>query len=366
MHFKIDPRFAGYFRDLKQVFLYVTDECNLRCVHCLYKPDLIFHLKEKEIELNTALALISDFREMGATKLTIMGGEPTLYGMSQDWKPLLTLIKEAKQLGYEYVRIDTNGQFEEGLLAKEDFKRLDEITFSLDGPNPAINDPIRGAGTFEKCVANLKRAIELHYSVDITCCLHKGLIQRNTDGNLLLDTMILFAESLGVNRINFHDLFKTSIPRDCWTGNIDTSLREWIDVWTEIQKNIEAGRDKIPVRAPQCFVKKEEFDRNPEYYGYCPAKIGERVLIHPNGIIRICSLLIGTPYGIAKFYEGKIVWDESSTNELRGHELEQNTPCTNQHKGRYFGNFVPLCVSFKPKQKELIWEQKLDWEKKRK
>ena len=96
MHFKIDPRFAGYFRDLKQVFLYVTDECNLRCVHCLYKPDLIFHLKEKEIELNTALALISDFREMGATKLTIMGGEPTLYGMSQDWKPLLTLIKEAK------------------------------------------------------------------------------------------------------------------------------------------------------------------------------------------------------------------------------------------------------------------------------
>jgi len=77
-------------------------------------------------------------------------------------------------------------------------------------------------------------------------------------------------------------------------------------------------------------------------------------------------LLIGTPYGIAKFYEGKIVWDESSINELRGHELEQNTPCTNQHKGRYFGNFVPLCVSFKPKQKELIWEQKLDWEKKRK
>jgi MoaA/NifB/PqqE/SkfB family radical SAM enzyme len=323
-------------------------------------------LKEKEIELNTALALISDFREIGATKLTIMGGEPTLYGMSQDWKPLLALIKEAKQLGYEYVRIDTNGQFEEGLLAKEDFKRLDEITFSLDGPNPAINDPIRGVGTFEKCVANLKKAIGLRYSVDITCCLHKGLIQRDTNGNLLLDTMILFAESLGVNRINFHDLFKTGIPRDCWTGNIDTSLKEWIDVWAKIQRNIELGRYKIPVRIPQCFVEEEEFDRNPEYYGYCPAKMGERVLIHPNGIIRICSLLIGTPYGTAKFYEGKIVWDESPTNELRDHDFKQDTPCTNQNKGRYFGNFVPLCVSFKPKQKELIWEEKLGWERKSK
>lgn len=366
MNFKIDPRFTEHFRNLKQVFLYVTDECNLRCVHCLYKPDLIFHLKEKEIELNTALALVSDFREMGATKLTIMGGEPTLYGVSRDWEPLLILIREAKRLGYEYVRIDTNGQFKGSLLVKEDFKKLDEITLSLDGPTSAINDPIRGAGTFEKCVANLKKAVELRYSVDITCCLHKGLLVRDVDGNLLLDTMILFAESLSVGRINFHDLFKAGIPRDCWTGNIDTSLQEWVDAWAEIQKNIEAGRYKIPVRIPQCFVAEEEFDRNPEYYGYCPAKMGERVLIHPNGIIRICSLLIGTPYGIARFYEDRIVWDESPTNELRGHELDEDTPCTNQHKSKYFGNFVPLCVSFKPRQKELIWEEKLDWERKRK
>jgi len=73
MYFEIDPRFKEYFKNLKQVFLYITDECNLRCIHCLYKPDLAFHLKEKEIDLETALALISDFREMGASKLTIMG-----------------------------------------------------------------------------------------------------------------------------------------------------------------------------------------------------------------------------------------------------------------------------------------------------
>jgi len=50
MYFKIDPRFAEHFRNLKQVFLYITDECNLRCIHCLYKTELLFHLKEKEIE----------------------------------------------------------------------------------------------------------------------------------------------------------------------------------------------------------------------------------------------------------------------------------------------------------------------------
>lgn len=365
MYFKIDSRFKKHFKNLKQVFLYITDECNLSCKHCLYKPNLTFHLKEKEIECDTALALISDFREMGASKLTIMGGEPTLYGISQAWKPLIRIIEKAKQLGYEYVRLDTNGQFEEELLTKKGFRLLDEITFSLDGPTSAINDPIRGKGTFDKCVTNIKKALKLNYLVDITCCLHKGLIEKDAKGNLLLDKMILFAESLGVDQINFHDLFKTGLPRDCWTGKYDISLRSWIDAWTQIQQNIKKGRYQISVRVPQCFVTKEEFNRNPDYYGYCPAKMGERVLIHPDGIIRICSLMIGSPYGVARFYEGKIVWDESPTNELRDHKLDQNTPCTNQSKSKSFDPFVPLCVSFKPGQKEFIWQTKIAWEKKK-
>jgi len=365
MNFEIDPRFREYFKNLKQVFLYITHECNLRCVHCLYKPDLTFHLKEKEIEVEAALAFISDFREMGASKLTIMGGEPTLYGVDQEWKPLLKVISEARNLGYEYIRIDTNGQFDEKLLEKEEFKLLDEITFSLDGPISEINDPIRGKGSFEKCVGNIKKALALGYNVDLTCCIHRGLIQRDAQGNLFLDRMIQFAEDLGIHRINFHDLFKTGIPRDTWTGNLDISLEEWIHVWVEIQKNIEAGKYKIPVRIPQCFVSREEFKRNPEYYGYCPVKLGERVLVHPNGIIRICALMIGTPYGIARFYNRKIVWDESLTNETRDHKLDEYTPCTNQSKSKSFGDFVPLCVSFKPKQNEFIWQQKLEWERKR-
>lgn len=178
MYCRIDQKFKDHFRNLTQVFLYITDECDLKCVQCLYKPNLTFHLKEKKIPPKVALALISDFREMGASKLTIMGGEPTLYGAVQNHKPLLKLIDEARKLGYEYVRIDTNGQFESKLLAKENFRKLDEITFSLDGPTSEINDPVRGEGVFDKCVSNIKKAIKLGYKVDITCCIHKGLIKK--------------------------------------------------------------------------------------------------------------------------------------------------------------------------------------------
>lgn len=42
--------------------------------------------------------------------------------------------------------------------------------------------------------------------------------------------------------------------------------------------------------------------------------------------------------------------------------MNADTPCTNQNKRNKFGKFVPTCVSFKPKQNEFIWQNKLEWE----
>ena len=61
MYFDIDAKFREHFRNLKQVFLYITDVCNLRCVQCIYKPNVTFHLGQEEIELETAIALISGY-----------------------------------------------------------------------------------------------------------------------------------------------------------------------------------------------------------------------------------------------------------------------------------------------------------------
>jgi MoaA/NifB/PqqE/SkfB family radical SAM enzyme len=357
---RIDPQFQRHFRDLKQVFLYLIDECNLRCSYCLYKPNLMFKLGNKEIELETVLTLITDLRKLGASKLTIMGGEPTLYGAAVGNRPLLEIISTAKKLGYEYVRLDTNGIFETNLLLREDFRKLDEITFSLDGPNAEVNDAFRGKGTFDKCISNVKSALKLGYKVDITSCVHRANVERDEEGNLILDSLIKFVTTLGVNRINFHPIFKMKVPRDTWTGETDIQPSEWIKIREEISQNIATDKYNIQVRIPQRFIVREAFERNREYYGYCSAKLGERVLIHPDGIIRICALLIGTPYGVAKFYDGRILWDRSPTNELRRHELNSCTPCANQVTNN--GDLVPLCISLKENQDEFIWKEKLDWE----
>lgn len=362
MYFKMDKEFTDYFgKNLRQVFLYLVDDCNLRCTQCLYKLEIGFQMHKKEMDYEDAIKLISDFREMGAIKLTLMGGEPTLYGIKDHNKPLLDLIKKSKELGYEYVRIDTNGQFNSDLLDQPEFKMLDEITFSIDGPTPEINDSIRGKGSFEKFLKNMRKAKELGYNINITTCISKELTKRDENGNLYLDRMIKFAEDEGIEKINFHNLFKTGVPRDYFSGNLDISIEEWSKVWKEIKTKIQNNEYSIPVRIPQSFTTKEEFDKNPRYYGYCSCKNGSRILAHPNGMIRVCSLMIGTPYAIARYYDNKIVWDKSPTNELQAHKMHEDTPCTNQYKKNKFGKYIPLCVSFKPQQNEIIWKQ-LGWE----
>lgn len=111
---------------------------------------------------------------------------------------LPSLVASSKEMGYQYIRLDTNGQFPEGTLEHPALKDIDEITFSLDGHTPIINDPLRGAGSFEKCVGNIRRAVRLSFNVDITCCVHRGNIGKDSDGIYLIEKAIAFASSLGV------------------------------------------------------------------------------------------------------------------------------------------------------------------------
>jgi MoaA/NifB/PqqE/SkfB family radical SAM enzyme len=360
----VDRDFASHFRSLYQVFMYITDRCNLECEQCIYKPS-ISHFINEEIPLPEALSLLNTFFQLGARKVTFLGGEPTVYGHREKGKPLLDIIEGAKHLGYEYVRLDTNGQKTSDFLLHPQFSMLDEVAFSLDGFSPETNDPLRGQGTFQRAVDSIRLAFRLGYRITITCCAQKVLLTRDEEGVLLLERMIRFAEELGVHQINFHDLFKVGTPMDTWTGNFAPKPEAWLPVYDELSKKIDRQEFRISVRLPQCFVTQTEFTRNPEYYGYCPVKLGERVMVHPNGVIRICSNLICTAFGVARYHHGKIEWDHSRSNEMAAHDLEHNTPCTNRSRHRNYGDLVPVCFSFKPRQDEFVWNGKLAWETRR-
>ena len=69
MYYQIDQKFKDYFQgNLRQIFFYIIDDCNLRCEQCLYKLEIGFQLERREVDFNDAIKLLSDFREMGAIK----------------------------------------------------------------------------------------------------------------------------------------------------------------------------------------------------------------------------------------------------------------------------------------------------------
>lgn len=365
MFYKIDAEFVEHFKKLKQVFMYVINECNLSCPQCIYKPNNYFNIGNKEILYDDAVKLLSDFYELGARKLSLLGGEPTLYGKYQKGDNLLAkLIRAAKELGYEYVRIDTNGTFNVNLLDNEDFKRIDEISFSMDGYDLTSCNKIRGQGVYELATKNIEQAVKRSYNVDITCCVYQKLLEKDEDDNYLLEHLIYLAHDLGVNRVNFHALLKDGTPIDLWSSDLQVEPSKWVEVYEVIQNKINLNKYPISVRVPKLFATKEEFINNEAYYGFCPAKLGERVLVHPDGIIRTCSSLLGTAYGVADFYDDKIEWNRRKTNELIDHDLSTCTKCTNRGKKDY-GEYIPLCFSLKPQQDEFVYNQLLNWEQKK-
>lgn len=337
----LDDEFKNLFDGrLKQLFLYITDECMLRCKQCLYKTTL----GSRSLPLGVALWFTQKAYEFGARKLTYIGGEPSMYGREFDHEPLYCLIEAAASTGYEYIRLDTNGLFSSSFLSDSRIQLLSNMAFSLDGHTSAIHDSLRGQGTFNKSVRRLSEAVARGIFTTITTCVHPGNIG-------LLREMAQFACDIGAKQLNFHPLFKMGIERDIFTGATDITPSSWLIAYEdleEIRKEIGTG---LHIRAPRRFVPISHYEQSPEVFDYCPTKMGERMLVHPNGDIRICALCIGTPIRVAKWCDGH-VFTETSTYELADAH-HQRRPCMRQT--RDFGDLSPLCISFKEGQQEPVW-----------
>jgi radical SAM protein with 4Fe4S-binding SPASM domain len=113
-------------------------------------------MKEKFISFDQWKQLFKDLSMMGISKITMSGGEPTLY------KKLPDLIKEAKTYDWE-VRLNTNGSLINNSLAEKLLDAgLDCVSVSIYSASPEVHDAMRRRkGLWEKSVQALKYFSEL-------------------------------------------------------------------------------------------------------------------------------------------------------------------------------------------------------------
>jgi len=135
---------------LYEIVFFLTNRCNQRCLTCWQWED-DFKSIGKELSDDMWTQLLKDAILMGAKHFYIVGGgEPMVRG------DLVMRLAELAKGNNMFCVLHTNGT----LFRKEQMDRLielcwDQIIFSLDGPNPEVNDSIRGKGNFNRAIQNL-------------------------------------------------------------------------------------------------------------------------------------------------------------------------------------------------------------------
>jgi radical SAM protein with 4Fe4S-binding SPASM domain len=133
-----------------ELHLYVTNRCNLRCVHCYMSSGE--PLPEGEVateELLRALDLFAKISPGG--RVAISGGE----ALVNNGAP--AILERARAHGL-HTTLFTNGiMIRDEAIARRIVGGVDELQISLDGATAEANDALRGAGTFDRIV----RAIRL-------------------------------------------------------------------------------------------------------------------------------------------------------------------------------------------------------------
>lgn len=154
----------------QQITCYLTNACNLRCDHCFMHSGtpLADELKKEEW-----LRILTDFSQQGGKNVTFTGGEPL---MNHEFEAIL---KHTHHLGLT-ATILSNGI----LWTEETIKRLtpyiSEIQISIDGFDEPSNAKVRGAGYFDKVVANIIRFANTGIRTSVATTFTFQNIQKDT------------------------------------------------------------------------------------------------------------------------------------------------------------------------------------------
>jgi radical SAM protein with 4Fe4S-binding SPASM domain len=153
---------------LSELWLYVTNRCNLRCKHCLVKggEDPVEELSLKEFK-----EVIREAKELGAKRVFLTGGEPFLRDDIFDLIEYASVTQKLEPI------ILTNGT----LLDEEKIKELKNypdiiVQVSLEGSTASVNDSIRGSGVFDKALKSIDLLTKFNVKTIVTSTATSGNI----------------------------------------------------------------------------------------------------------------------------------------------------------------------------------------------
>jgi MoaA/NifB/PqqE/SkfB family radical SAM enzyme/ubiquinone/menaquinone biosynthesis C-methylase UbiE len=147
---------------LREAWLHTNNSCNLACAHCLVSSS---PKGEPGLPTATWRRLIDELVALGIDRCYLTGGEPFV---RPDLPELIQRITGTH--GIEVIALTNATLFAGPRQAALDGLDRTKVRFqvSLDGSTPAINDPIRGKGSFAAAAAGLQELTRHGFEVTLT------------------------------------------------------------------------------------------------------------------------------------------------------------------------------------------------------
>jgi len=264
----------------RNIFFHLLTACNLSCCHCYINPEQHGTSIVSKETMEEWLRLF--YRSDKRSNVIFLGGEPTMH---QD---LAHGIHFAKELGYETITVDSNGFLFHDLLAK--IRPADAVlSFSLDGPEATVNDPIRGDGVFASCTENLQKAVALGFDVSVIYTVSQMNLQH-------LERMPQLLTKLGVKRF-FIQVIGIRGKSANSTDKLQISPEQWLTTIPPVAA--AAAKAGIHVIYPKVFLEPGE------KFG-CAGLEAENFFIFPNGRVYQCPLCEDFPIHSMEIVESKL------------------------------------------------------------
>ncbi|SNY85885.1 radical SAM additional 4Fe4S-binding SPASM domain-containing protein [Nocardia amikacinitolerans] len=290
---RVDKIAYGRFRN---VYLYITEACQLRCEHCYMGERLERALKMQPQQIVDTLTV---WRKMGGDKLTILGGEPTLHPFYVD------SIRAASKIGYGHVITTTNAQQH----ARRKFAKLEPSDFayiqvSLDGGSAETHDAVRGRGTFEIAMETTAELCDRGFDTRIICTVNKANEQ---DVLNLLD----IADDIGASLVKYH-VFST-----IGTGHGNPDMAMTPPEWVAFCDRLEDAAPEYETRVwfQPTYARRSQMEQYAgEGYQGCIGRTLDRISIFPDGRAYVCSYLFDTDMYFAQMKGDQVVLNRETPN----------------------------------------------------
>jgi MoaA/NifB/PqqE/SkfB family radical SAM enzyme len=282
--------------NVESIDVYLTFKCGMRCSHCFVGDNLS---SNADMTLESLHRLLRTAHSWKTRQVTFLGGEPTMH---PNFDQALSM---AASEGYA-TRIVTNGHLSYARFLRRRVPPGFLVCFSVDGATAEVHDRIRGIGTYEVLLNNVKASISARYRV-------AGIISLSKQNVSQIGDILQLCDDLGFEYVNVHYVTNRGFAR----REIVLSVQEWATTYAQI-RSISKKLKNTEVRVEKTF------EESSAIHFRCAVKEKSNLMFLPDGRVFMCMMFIGSP--LAHSY----VWN--------GYELLRNAELRNEQRLVLFGD----------------------------